>query len=96
MRIRVVAALADRQEVVELELPEGATLAQAIERSGLVARFPSLAGAQAGVWGRTAPPARVLRDGDRVELYRPIRADAKAMRRARAAVSTSRRPRSGP
>lgn len=96
MKVLVAAALADRQEVIALDLPEGATLGLAIERSGVLARFPALGGAQAGVWGRPAPATRVLRDGDRVELYRPVSADAKALRRARAALNPSRRSRSGP
>jgi putative ubiquitin-RnfH superfamily antitoxin RatB of RatAB toxin-antitoxin module len=96
VRILVVAALPSRQEVVELDLPAGATVAQALERSGVAARFPELAGAQAGLWGRPVAAGRVLREGDRVELYRPVSADAKALRRARAALSPSRRSRSGP
>lgn len=95
MRILVAAALPSRQEVIELDLPEGASVAQAIERSGVVARFPELAGAQAGVWGRRVSLGHALREGDRVELYRPVSADAKALRRERAALNPSRRPRSG-
>ncbi len=96
MRIRVAAAVASRQEVIELELPEGATVADAIARSCVRERFPELAGADAGIWGRGVPPSTRLREGDRVELYLPVRADAKAMRRERAALSPSRRSRSGP
>lgn len=96
MRIQVAAAIASRQEVIELEMPEGSTVADAIARSRVHERFPELAGADAGVWGRRVPPATKLREGDRVELYRPVRADAKAMRRERAALSPSRRSRSGP
>ena len=96
MRILVAAALAGRQEVIALELPEGATVGEAIARSGVAGRFPELAGAETGLWGRPVPPARVLREGDRVELYRPVSADAKSMRRERAALKPSRRSRTGP
>ncbi len=96
MRILVAVALASRQEVIELEMPEGSTVADAIARSRVRERCPELAGADAGVWGRAVAPSTKLREGDRVELYRPVRADAKAMRRERAALSPSRRSRSGP
>jgi hypothetical protein len=96
MRILVAAAVASRQEVVELEMAEGSTVAEAIERSRVAERFPELAGAEPGLWGQRVAGSRKLREGDRVELYRPVSADAKAMRRERAALRPSRRSRSGP
>ena len=96
MRILVAAALASRQEVTELELPEGATVGDAIARADVAGRFPELADAQTGLWGRPVPATHVLREGDRVELYRPVSADAKSMRRERAALRPSRRSRTGP
>lgn len=79
MRVEVVHALADRQVVVPLRLPEGATAGQAIARSGLPA-----AGLRIGLGGKVIDAARVLRDGDRVELLRPLAADPKEARRLRA------------
>ena len=96
MKVLVAAAVASRQEVIELELPEGSTVADALERSRLIDRFPELAQAETGLWGRIVSPSTLLREADRVELYRPVSADAKAMRRERAALRASRRPRSGP
>ncbi len=96
MKVLVAAALASRQEVIELEMAEGSTVAEAIERSRVMERFPELAGAEPGLWGRRVAGSRALREGDRVELYRPVSADAKAMRRERAAFRPSRRSRSGP
>lgn len=96
MKIRVAVAVAARQEVIELELPEGSTVADALARSRVRERYPELADAEAGIWGRVVAPGTKLREADRVELYRPVRADAKAMRRVRAALSPSRRSRSGP
>ncbi|MBK7660706.1 MAG: RnfH family protein [Betaproteobacteria bacterium] len=96
MRILVVAALATRQEVISLDVPEGTTAGEAIALAGVTGRFPELAGAEAGLWGRAVTPARVLREGDRVELLRPVSADAKSMRRERAALRPSRRSRTGP
>lgn len=84
MRVLVAIALPEGQEVVALELAPGATIAQAIELAGVAERHPALAGADTGLWGRRRSPETVLREGDRVELYRPLRADAKALRRARA------------
>lgn len=98
MRVCVVLALAQRQEIVELELPDGATLADAVAASGFVARYPALGVARmpAGIWSRPRPPETPLRDGDRVELYRALQADAKAQRRARAGLRpSSTRSRSG-
>jgi putative ubiquitin-RnfH superfamily antitoxin RatB of RatAB toxin-antitoxin module len=86
MRICVVLALPATEDLVELELTGGATVADAIERSGLAGRHPGLDFAQlrCGIWSRPCERSQVLRDGDRVELYRPLEADPKEMRRKRA------------
>jgi putative ubiquitin-RnfH superfamily antitoxin RatB of RatAB toxin-antitoxin module len=87
LRISVAVALPGRQEVVELRLEEGATIADALEAAQLRNRFPDLRGDEAvGIWSRTCSRDTLLRDGDRVEVYRALRADPKAMRRARARV----------
>ena len=96
--VSVALALPQRQEVVELELPEGATVADAVAAARLHERFAGIdaAALETGVWSRPRPPGTVLRDGDRVELYRPLQADAKAQRRARAGLRpSSPRSRSG-
>jgi putative ubiquitin-RnfH superfamily antitoxin RatB of RatAB toxin-antitoxin module len=97
MRVSVAVALPGRQEVIELELDTGATLADAIAAARLAERFPGVdfAAMRAGIWSRAAKLATVLRDGDRVELYRPLNADPKDMRRSRAAARPSSRSRSG-
>ena len=84
LHVSVAAALPGRQEVMELELPEGSTVADAVRAARVIERHPELAAARAGIWSRPCAPETPLRDGDRVELYRPLVADAKAMRRARA------------
>ena len=68
-----------------IELPAGSTLAQAIEASGVCGAFPDLAAgaARVGVWGRAEPLSHVLRDHDRVEIYRPLTVDPKEARRLR-------------
>ena len=70
-------------EQVELRLPDGATLADALRASGLLERHPELAGGRVGVWGKLRAPEDLLRDGDRVELYRPLQVDPKEARRQR-------------
>ena len=97
MKVSVAVALPDRQEVIELDLDPGATLADAIAAARLGERFPGVdfAAMRIGIWSRAAKPGTALREGDRVELYRPLRADPKDMRRSRAALRPSSRSRSG-
>lgn len=86
LRVSVVYSPAAR-EVLEigLELPAGSTVKQALQASGLAERFPGLdlGHAGVGVWGRKAALEQVLRDQDRVEVYRPLRVDPKVARRER-------------
>jgi putative ubiquitin-RnfH superfamily antitoxin RatB of RatAB toxin-antitoxin module len=84
--VTVAYSPAARQiEQVELHLPAGSTVRQAVQASGLPARYPALdlGLAGAGVWGRPAPPGQRLRDRDRVEIYRPLTVDPKVARRER-------------
>ena len=83
LRVSLVAALPDRQEVIEVEVPDGSRVADAIEASRILERYPELRDAATGIWSRRCAADAPLREGDRVELYRPLVADAKQMRRAR-------------
>lgn len=96
MRVEVAVALPDRQEVIALELPEAATVADALEAARVRERFPELdwSGVTYGLWSRPCAVDRILRDGDRVEVYRPLAADPKDQRRARARLRPSTRSRS--
>ena len=98
LRVCVAVALPARQEVIELELAEGATVDDALRASKAAEFFAGTAPSalRVGIWGRACAPDAALRDGDRVEIYRPLQADPKEMRRARAGLRSSRRPRSGP
>ena len=98
MRVSVAVALPTRQEVVELDLEEGATVAGALAAARVAERYPEIAleRCEVGIWSRACSRETVLREGDRVEIYRPLAADAKAMRRERAKLKPSRRSRSGP
>ncbi len=86
MRILVVVAAVDRQDALEVELEEGASVAMALAAACVAERHPGLALDHVGVWGKRCAPDRVLRDADRVEVYRPLRTDPKAARRARAGL----------
>ena len=68
-----------------MELPQGATVLQALQASGIADEFPALElnAATVGVWGRKARPDELLQEGDRVEVYRPLRVDPKVARRER-------------
>jgi len=87
IKVEVAYATAQLQEVVALILEEGALAIDAARISGLAARHPGLDvdAAVLGVFGKIVPPDTRLRDGDRVEIYRPLLSDPKDARRARAA-----------
>jgi putative ubiquitin-RnfH superfamily antitoxin RatB of RatAB toxin-antitoxin module len=90
--VEVVYALPERQVLLELEVEEGTSARQAIERSGILRQFPQidLARDGIGVFGKVVPLDAPLRDGDRVEIYRPLLADPKQARRERAQRSPRR------
>ena len=86
-RVEVAYAAPARQEVIEVCVRPGATVEQVIRASGMLARFPEidLTLQRVGIFGETARLQDAVRDGDRVEIYRPLVADPKEARRARAA-----------
>jgi putative ubiquitin-RnfH superfamily antitoxin RatB of RatAB toxin-antitoxin module len=84
MRIEVLLALPAIQHCVALDLPDGATVADAIAASGL--DTTGVHDEHVGIWNRRVTLATPLRDADRVEIYRPLVADPQRARRARAAV----------
>lgn len=86
-RIEVAYATPSRQEVIEMTIRPGATVGRVIRESGLLERFPEidLARNRVGIFGELAALDDPVRDGDRVEIYRPLRADPKEARRKRAA-----------
>lgn len=81
--VEVAFALPERQALLEVLLPAGASVADAIEASGIRDEFPevSLDELEAGVWGRVVTRATLLKPGDRVELYRALEIDPKEARR---------------
>lgn len=68
-----------------MEVPDACTLQQALQLSGWLQRFPEIGseGLQLGIWNHRAAAETMLREGDRVEIYRPLRVDPKVARRER-------------
>jgi putative ubiquitin-RnfH superfamily antitoxin RatB of RatAB toxin-antitoxin module len=85
IEIALAYAKPEEQIVLPLKVPLGTTLGQAIAISGITKRFPEidLLKNKTGVFGRLHPLEYILRPGDRVEIYRPLIADPKELRRAR-------------
>jgi putative ubiquitin-RnfH superfamily antitoxin RatB of RatAB toxin-antitoxin module len=87
LKATVICALPERQIERCLELPRGATVAVALRCSRLQQEFPDMDfdSAAVGIFGKLADRSTVLQQGDRVEVYRPLRADPKESRRKRSA-----------
>ena len=85
--VEVCYALPGKQELVKLNLPAGATVQQALEASGLLAKYPEidLKKNKFGIFAKLSKLDTALRDRDRVEIYRPLIADPKEVRKQRAA-----------
>jgi putative ubiquitin-RnfH superfamily antitoxin RatB of RatAB toxin-antitoxin module len=87
MRVEVAYAEPAEQALIGLELAEGSRAEDAIRLSGLLERFPAidLDRNRIGIFGKVCGLDRILAEGDRVEIYRPLLADPKDARRSRAA-----------
>jgi uncharacterized protein len=85
IEVALAYAKPEQQIVLPLKVPLGTTLGQAIAISGITKRFPEidLLKNKTGVFGQLHPLEYILRPGDRVEIYRPLIADPKELRRAR-------------
>ena len=86
LAVEVVYALPDTQSLIALTVAPGTTARQAIEQSGILRRHPQIdpACGKIGIFGKAVKPNAVLKEGDRVEIYRPLIADPKDARRRRA------------
>lgn len=92
MKVGIAYALPYRQAWFNIELPDGATIKDAIERSGILSQFPEidLEKNKVGIFGKVSKLDAVLNDGDRVEIYRPIICDPKTVpRKAKAGEAAS-------
>ena len=86
IHIEVAYAAPDKQVLLGLSVPEGATVAEGIEQSAIQDEFPELKMdiKAVGIFSRKVPLDHVLREGDRIEIYRPLIVDPKEARRQRA------------
>jgi putative ubiquitin-RnfH superfamily antitoxin RatB of RatAB toxin-antitoxin module len=88
LRLEVACALPARQRLLEIVVDADCTVFDAVQRSGILADFPELDIHQLkyGIWGEVvaAPQTTRPRDGDRIEIYRPLLIDPKVVRQARA------------
>jgi len=87
IHVEVAYALPDKQVTLELAVEPYATLEQVIRASGILEQFPeiNLAHNKVGVFGKLGKLTDTLHPGDRVEIYRPLIADPKVVRKQRAA-----------
>ncbi len=87
INVEVAYALPEKQIIRAVNVDAGTTIGAAIVQSGIMMDFPELEleDAKVGIFGKVAAMTTVLSDGDRVEIYRPLIADPKEVRRKRAA-----------
>ncbi len=93
IRVEVAYALPHKQAIVALDVSPGTTALDAARQSGISDKFDGidLENAKLGIFGGLVSASQVLQEGDRVEIYRPLIADPKEVRKARAARARERR-----
>jgi len=86
IKVEVLYALPHEQTLLNVEVPQGSTLADAIKLSGILEKYPEidLATNKLGIFGKLSKQDVVVRERDRVEIYRPLIADPKEIRKKRA------------
>ena len=87
INIEVAYAEPDKQLILPVNIDLGTTVGGAIVQSGMMMQFPDLdiENSKVGIFGKITKMTTVLQEGDRVEIYRPLIADPKEVRRKRAA-----------
>ena len=93
LAVEVAFATPEHQALIALEVPAGCTVRRAVELSGIAGQFPGVDFSQCpvGLFGHVLsdPECHALEAGDRIELYRPLLADPKEVRRLRAAKAAA-------
>lgn len=86
LHVEVAYALPERQFLQKLRVPVGTSVEQAITASGVLLQFPQLdlTACKVGIWNRVVKLDQQLAEGDRIEIYRPLIADPKEVRKQRA------------
>ena len=97
MDVEVVYAAVERQALLGVTVPAGTTVRAAVAMSGMESAFPELdlSGCPIGIFGKVITDAdtRIVQSGDRIEIYRPLLADPKEIRRLRAAKAAEAKAR---
>jgi hypothetical protein len=93
INVEVAYALPHKQALIAVTVAVGTTVLEAAQQSGVTGRFEGvdLDNSKFGIFGKVVSPTQVLKEGDRVEIYRPLVADPKEVRKARAARAKERR-----
>ena len=93
MQVEVVYALPHQQTVLSLEVPDGTTAMAAVQQSGILAKHSELKVAELslGIFSKACDYDQVLNQGDRIEIYRPLLADPKEIRKRRAAEMAAKK-----
>lgn len=91
--VEVAYALPEEQQIFTLDVEQGTTVEEAVKLSGVLEKFPDidLTKNKLGIFGKVAKASEVLRDKDRVEIYRALIADPKESRRKRAEKKESKK-----
>lgn len=86
IEVELIYALSHAQVAETLRVPVGTTVGEALRLSGILVRYPEIVtrSLAVGVWGKRAIATAILREFDRIEIYRPLIADPKQARRSRA------------
>lgn len=87
LAVEVAYALPTKQKLIVLQMKPGSTVRDAIEQSGILAQFQDIdleSTHKVGIWSKSCALSRALQQGDRVEIYRPLVADPKEIRKRRA------------
>ena len=98
IQVEVAYALPEKQAIVPVSVAPGTTALEAVQQSAIADQFEQLEISdriKLGIFGKAVPLGQVLREGDRVEIYRPLHADPKEVRKARAAAAKERRAQAG-
>ncbi len=86
INVEVIYALPNEQALLKLRVPHGSSVQDAVRLSGVLDKYPEidLSANKIGIFGKLTKPDAALRDKDRIEIYRPLIADPKEIRRKRA------------